>query len=176
MYIQKSRQQKGFTVLELGMVLVLVALIMVPMFNRFMDSRDKDLAKAEVDLWTAISSNAQDKYALEPDYTGVTHTTMKGLDIFPATMLSGTSIINKAKGTVTCAAVDVTATKDGLECTSTNYPKTMCNAVAVKLATVMRKVSVGTTVVKAADVGTDMTAMSTACAASGNTLKFVIPK
>lgn len=170
------QSQKGFTVLELGMVLVLVAIIMVPMFNRFMDSRDKDLAKAEVDLWTAIATNSQDKYSLEPDYTGVTQATMKGLDIFPASMLSGTSIVNKAKGTVTCAAVDVTATKDGLECTSTNYPKAMCTSVAQKLATVMRKISVGTTVVKAADAATDMSELSTACAASGNTLKFVIPK
>lgn len=175
--ITAFNKAKGLTLIEFSVVLVLAGILMAPMFMRFMEKRDQAIAKEEAENWIAVASNAQEKYSTEPDYTGVTETIAKGLDIFPRSMLVGTAIQNKVKGAVTCVAVDITGTKDGWECTSTNYPKAICNGVITKLDATMRRITVGTTEVKPADAPVNKTTLSSACSdTAANTLKFVIPK
>lgn len=170
-------KQKGFTLIEMSVVLVLAGILLSPLFLRFMDKRDQTIAKEEAENWITIAANAQEKYSTEPDYTGVTETIAKGLDIFPKSMLVGTAVQNKVKGAITCAAVDLTGTKDGWECTSANYPKAVCNAVVQKLDATMRRITVGSTVVKPTDQKVNLTDLSSACSGStANSLKFVIPK
>lgn len=73
MKITKSfafNKQKGVTLIELSVVLVLAGILLSPLFLRFMDKRDQAIAKEESENWISIAANAQDKYSSEPDYTG----------------------------------------------------------------------------------------------------------
>lgn len=169
-------KQRGVTLLELAFVLVVVAIIMVPVYNKFTENRDKAATKDEVDNWLTIAGNAQDKYVNSTDYTGTSETVMKNNNIFPDSMLVGTIVQNKAKGTVTCGPVNLTGTNDGLECTSTNYPKSWCTSLVQKVDKVMRRIQVGSVSVKALDGALDMAAVGTSCTSGANTIKFAIPK
>jgi prepilin-type N-terminal cleavage/methylation domain-containing protein len=170
------KKQKGFTLLELAFVLVVVAIITIPIYNRFTENRDKAATKEEVDSWLSIAGTAQEKYTNATDYTGTSETVMKNNNIFPDAMLVGAIVQNKAKGAVTCAPVNLTGTNDGLECTSTNYPKAWCTSLGQKVDKVMRRITVGATVIKPTDGVVDLTALGTACVVGANTIKFAIPK
>jgi prepilin-type N-terminal cleavage/methylation domain-containing protein len=170
-----KRKQNGFTLLEFAFVVVVIGLIGAGLFNDFLDERTKALVKVESDTIVKIAGQAQEKWANQQDYTGVTETVMKNNNLFPSWMLTGTTVSNKAKGAVTCAAVTLTTTNDGLECTSTNYSKAFCTQLVPKIEQVMRRIQVGTNNLKPTDGVLDMTAVGTYCTAS-TSLKFVIPK
>jgi hypothetical protein len=56
-------------------------------------------------------------------------------------------------------------------------PKSMCTTYVQKVERVMRRVTVGATIVKDVDATLDMDKLGKACVSTGpNTVKYVIPK
>lgn len=175
----RMRSEAGFTLLELIFVLVVAALIAIPVYSRFTESRTRSLISEESENLLAVIGSSQDKWANAEDYAGATQVVMRDNNVIPRAMLTGGAIVNKARGTMTCAPVTIgsTGSNDGLECTVTNYPPAFCAGVAQKLDRAVRRITIGGTLVKPVDGTLDLTALGTQCNAPGlPAVAFVIPK
>jgi prepilin-type N-terminal cleavage/methylation domain-containing protein len=162
-----SRKDKGFTLLELAFVLVVVAIISIPAISKFLENRDEGMLKREADNWASISAKTQGKWTNQANYNGITEGVMINNSIFPKDMVTGTTVTNIARGGVTCAAgnIGTPAFTDGaVVCTSTNYSKDYCANLVPKVEQYFRQIKVGTTDVKPLDGTLSMATLGTECA------------
>lgn len=170
-------KQAGFTLVEIGFVLVVAAILAIPLYSRFTTNKSKAAMSEDAENLMALAAAGAEKWTNLPDYSGATEATLLNVNVFPADMVIGAVIKNKARGTVTCSAVDLTGDKDGMECASTNYPKADCVTVVQKIDKAMRRITVGATVVKDTDGTVDLTKLGAACVGTGtNVIKFAFGK
>jgi type II secretory pathway pseudopilin PulG len=173
----KLASQKGFGLLEIGLALLVVAVLGIYAYGQYADSRDETVSSAEVSDMTLYWAKTQQRYSSNPSYAGLTTAGLIGANVFPHSMdlVPGTSVVNKYQGTVAAAAVTLTTAGDGVEFTMSGYPQNGCASVVPKVANGARKIDVNGTIVKPLDGALNVTGLGTAClASSANVIKFSI--
>ncbi|HCK7693142.1 TPA: prepilin-type N-terminal cleavage/methylation domain-containing protein [Salmonella enterica] len=144
----KRKSKKGFSLLELLLVLGIIAALVVAAFIVYPKVQASQRAQAESNNIATIQAGVKALYTSASSFTGLTNTVAVQAKIFPDNMLSGAGNaakpINAFKGNVTLAAAG--------------------NFYTAK---------VGSKVVKAADGTLDVAATAAACNnATSNTLVF----
>ncbi|EBY0373033.1 prepilin-type N-terminal cleavage/methylation domain-containing protein [Salmonella enterica subsp. enterica serovar Toulon] len=152
----KRKSKKGFSLLELLLVLGIIAALVVAAFIVYPKVQASQRAQAESNNIATIQAGVKALYTSASSFTGLTNTVAVQAKIFPDNMLSGTGNtakpINAFKGNVTLAA-------------AATGPSSA--------AGIFYTAKVGSKVVKAADGTLDVAATAAACNnATSNTLVF----
>lgn len=171
----KSNNQRGFTLGELGLVLLVVGIIAYFAYPKYLQHTQTVLAQEEMDSVTQYVGNFQKAYKADPDYSTVSTAIGVQLGYFDTTMIQGTTAYNKYQGTVTVVPNQVTNPNDTALFTTTNYSLAGCQQVVPGIAQISRTMTVNGTTVQPLDQPLVKTTLGTACA-STNTVTFVISK
>lgn len=174
----RRHRQGGFTLLELIFVLVVAALVAIPIYSRFTESRTRAMITEDVNNLLALIGNTQERWSNEQDFANAANAAMIANNVVPPQMVVGGAITNRARGAVNCAPVNLTGVNDGLECSSANYSSEFCAAVAQKIDRAVRRVRIDGTVVKDIDAALNIAALGTACTtgAGAHIIQFAMAK
>ncbi|ENN9152056.1 TPA: prepilin-type N-terminal cleavage/methylation domain-containing protein [Escherichia coli] len=176
----KRKSKKGFSLLELLLVLGIIAALVVAAFIVYPKVQASQRAQAESNNIATIQAGVKALYTSASSFTGLTNTVAVQAKIFPDNMLSGSGTtakpINAFKGNVTLAAAATgpsSAAGSSFTITYDNEPAAECVKIATAAAGNFYITTVGTKVVKAAGGTLDVAATAAACTnATSNTLVF----
>ena len=176
----KRKSKKGFSLLELLLVLGIIAALVVAAFIVYPKVQASQRAQAESNNIATIQAGVKALYTSSSSFTGLTNTVAVQAKIFPDNMLSGSGTaakpINAFKGNVMLAATATgpsSATGSSFTITYDNVPAAECVKIATAAAGNFYITTVGTKVVKAAGGTLDVAATAAACTnATSNTLVF----
>lgn len=160
--------QKGFGLLELGLALLVIAVLGIYAYGQYASAREETQAQSEVADITSYWAKSQERYANQRNYTGLTTVALIQSNVFPASMIlvPSVSVINKYQGNVTAAASTLTTADDGVDFTVSGYSTPGCSSVVPKVSNGARRITIGGTVVKPLDGQLDIAALGTQCSAS----------
>lgn len=172
------QQQGGFTLVELLIAAVLLALAIAGIYKGVADYMSNDRANREMKELPAIITAIQQKYAQRQNYAGATTAGLINLGVFPQSWVNGNTVQNRWGGTVTVGTTTLVSANDALTLTFTQVPQAECTDVIPGLEQSVRVVTVGGTSVKDNNAQTDLTALGTACRAGGtsNSIVYTIGK
>ncbi|HBB8367448.1 TPA: prepilin-type N-terminal cleavage/methylation domain-containing protein [Escherichia coli] len=174
--IKNKKSKKGFSLLELLLVLGIIAALVVAAFIVYPKVQASQRAQAESNNIAAIQAGVKALYASASSFTGLTKYVAAEANIFPDNMLinSGafTRPLNAFKGDVALAA-DKTGPSgaDGSSFTITysNVPAAECTKIITAVAGNFYAAGVGTAGnVKAAGEVLDVAKTATQCQFGGN--------
>ena len=174
--IKNKKSKKGFSLLELLLVLGIIAALVVAAFIVYPKVQASQRAQAESNNIATIQAGVKALYTSTSSFTGLTNSVAAKANIFPDNMLinSGTFArpINVFKGNVTLAE-DKTGPSgaDGSSFTITyeNVPASECTKIITAAAGNFYTAGVGTAGnVKAAGEVLDVAKTATQCESGGN--------
>ena len=174
----KNRKNKGFSLLEILLVLAIAAALVIGAFIVYPKVQAGARADAESKNISTIVAGIKSLYTSSSTYTGLTNAVAANAKIFPDNMLNGSSTtpINAWKGDVTVAAAATgpsSTAGSSFTITYTAVPAAECAKIVSGLAGTFYTVSVGSTAVKTADGTLNVAAMTTACNSGGNNNSLV---
>ena len=148
--IKNKKSKKGFSLLELLLVLGIIAALVVAAFIVYPKVQASQRAQAESNNIAAIQAGVKALYTSASSFTGLTNSVAVQAKIFPDNMLSGSGSaakpINAFKGNVTLAA-DKTGPSgaDGSSFTIiySNVPAAECTKIITAVAGNFYKTGVG---------------------------------
>lgn len=176
----KRKSKKGFSLLELLLVLGIIAALVVAAFIVYPKVQASQRAQAESNNIATIQAGVKALYTSASSFTGLTNTVAVQAKIFPDNMLSGSGTaakpINAFKGNVTLVAANTgpsSAAGSSFTITYDNVPAAECVKIATAAAGNFYTTKIGSRTVKAADGTLDVAATASACSnATSNTLVF----
>lgn len=172
----RQNRQAGFTLGELGLVLLIVAMISMFAYPKFIEYSETVVAGEEADNITHYVSKMKAAHAADSDFAAVTTEELRSTGVFPASMVQGSNVVNKYQGSVTAVPNTISNSNDSVQFTSTNYSLAGCREVVPRMAGLARIVTVNTNAVKALDQQLDRQALGTACSVAVNTIVFTVSK
>jgi len=168
--------ESGFTLGELGLVLLIVAIISMFAYPKFIEYSETVVAAEEADNITQYVSKMKAAHSTDSDFSLVTTSELLATGIFPASMVQGSNVVNKYQGKVTVEPNSLINPNDSVIFTSTNYSLAGCREVVPRMAAVARTVSVNGTVVKPLDTPLVRETLGSACTVAVNTITFAVSK
>lgn len=176
----KRKSKKGFSLLELLLVLGIIAALVVAAFIVYPKVQASQRAQAESNNIATIQAGVKALYTSASSFTGLTNSVAVQAKIFPDNMLSGSGTsakpVNAFKGNVTLAAAATGASAAAgstFTITYSNVPAAECVKITTAAAGNFYIATVGTKIVKPADGTLDVAATAAACnSATNNTLVF----
>lgn len=180
--IRKSQRsglhsQRGFSSVELGLTLLIVAALVVAAVLFYQDNVRKTSINTNLQYLQLIAGNAKTTYGARNEYSQVTLAVAVQGHIIPDALRDGTAATatNPFGAAITVVPTDVTGTKDALTLGWPNVPKSQCAEIVTGASGVMRTITVGGTAVKPQDQPLNVALTTTACEATDNVLiSFVI--
>ncbi|ECI4633274.1 type IV pilin, partial [Salmonella enterica subsp. enterica] len=174
----KRKSKKGFSLLELLLVLGIIAALVVAAFIVYPKVQASQRAQAESNNIATIQAGVKALYTSASSFTGLTNTVAVQAKIFPENMLSGTGNtvkpINAFKGDVTLAAAATgpsAVAGSSFTITYANVPAAECTKITTATAGNFYIATVNTKVVKPAGDTLDVAATTAACNnATSNTI------
>lgn len=172
------KKQKGFTIIELSVVILLVAALYFfvnegagLVTNYISNNRETSDISSYV-------SKTRAKYTNVPDFSGATIAGLRGSDVFPDSAVSGTTVHNQFGGAISLTVGNSTnGTNDLLTFSSGNYPKKSCGSIPSFLSSTAYSISINGTQVKAAGGALNVDTFAVNCTAGNtNTIAFSITK
>lgn len=181
--IKNKKSKKGFSLLELLLVLGIIAALVVAAFIVYPKVQASQRAQAESNNIATIQAGVKALYTSASSFDKLTNTVAVQAKIFPDNMLSGSgnnaTPINAFKGAVTVASADTgpsKATGSSFTIKYENVPASECTKIVTAAAGNFYQVGVGASAVdnvKAAGATLDVAATSLACSdANSNTITF----
>ena len=171
----RNKKQKGFSLLELLLVLGIIAALVVGAFIVYPKVQASQRAEAESKNIATIQAGVKSLYTSASSYSGLTNTVAVSAKIFPDNMLSGsgtTTVVNTFKGPVTVAeATTGPSATAGSSFTITygDVPAAECTKIVTAAAGNFYAAGVGTAGnVKAAGGVLDVAKTATQCNTGGN--------
>lgn len=172
MKLKMKKRQSGFTLVELGIVVAIAAVIigigLVVVPSILASTR----ANGEISDLPAITTKIQRSFANQPNYSSPTAATMPvliNLRVFPESEVNGTTVNNRWGGTITAAVDTLKTAGDAVTITETNLPQAECVQVIQGVDRSYRKIAVNGTGVKAdGEAQIHLDTLGTACGTGGN--------
>lgn len=165
---KRSRRQKGFTLIEVGIVLALVGVALFFTLSKMSTTSDLTRSQNFVSEFSGIVTNAKRLYATQQSYTGVTIAILRDNNVFPATWNVGGTVTGPWTGAVTTAAATLVTAGDGLTITVPNIPQGVCSDIVRAMASGVDVISVAGTNVKAFQTTINLATAGTQCASAAN--------
>jgi prepilin-type N-terminal cleavage/methylation domain-containing protein len=139
------RQQKGLTLIELLLVLVVVLAIAVVGFIMFGQTAANQRAQAGQQALLSVSSGIK-SMANGPNYTGITSAVLIQAGKAPPNLVNGTTLNNPWGGTITVLSKNVNGgSNNGFMVCMNQVPRSECNSVVASTAGSFAMISAGTT-------------------------------
>lgn len=170
---------KGFSLIELLLVLGVLAILLVAAFVVYPQVRDRNQANTEASNLTSVKAGINNLYAAKGgNYTGLTTTVANQARVFPASMNQGTYTgdtitsswggevdvaVNDAATTAAVTPNGVIAPNRSFTITYASVPSGVCLPLVSSAANNFQGVTVGSTNVLTS-TGFDPAAAATACA------------
>ncbi|WP_075208443.1 type 4 pilus major pilin [Klebsiella michiganensis] len=180
MTLLRNKKNKGFSLLELLLVLGIIAALVVGAFIVYPKVQASQRAEAESKNLATIQAGVKSLYTSASSFSGLTNTVAVGAKIFPDNMLVGTgtsaSVVNTFKGNVTVVSANTgpsSATGSSFTITYNNVPAAECTKIVSAVAGNFYIAAVGSTTVKAAGSSLNVASTSTACNSGGNSNTLV---
>lgn len=160
--------QRGVSIMFVLLGLVVAAAVTLVGYNQYSDSTRNariEAAKSEI---VGMISGAQKLYGGANQYGAVTTAIAVQSGVVPARRrIVGTNTAqNEYNGAIDFSPATITSPNDSLVLSYGNVRQSDCQDLVLGLESLTRRMAVGATVVKAADVAVDVAAMSSACDAS----------
>ncbi|WP_407579587.1 type 4 pilus major pilin [Citrobacter koseri] len=177
--LKKRKSKKGFSLLELLLVLGIVAALVVAAFIVYPKVQASQRSQAESNNIATIQAGVKALYTSASSFTGLNNSVAVQAKIFPDNMLSGSgnnaTPVNAFKGDVTLAAANTGpsgATASSFSIQYKNVPASECTKIISATAGNFYIASVNNTVVKPAGGVLDVAAAASACSSNetSNTL------
>lgn len=169
------KKQRGFTLIELGIVLALSGIVLFYAVSKMTSTGDQVRAQALVGELAQIVQNTKRLYATQGSYNGVTIAALRNNTVFPSSW-NGTAagtITGPFTGAVTVGATTLTTADDAVMITTPNVPTSVCSEAARMLADGVNIITVGGTVVKANNGALNIDTLGTQCSAA-NSVSFAV--
>lgn len=136
MSINKFKYKKGFSLLELLLVLGIIAALVVSAFIVYPKIQAAQRADTELRNISTITAGIRTLYHSSPNFAGVNNDVLINSKIIPDNMLSAdkTQIINSFGGTViVSSATALTLPDSGISLTYNNIPTLECTKITTAL-------------------------------------------
>ncbi|ELM8953547.1 prepilin-type N-terminal cleavage/methylation domain-containing protein [Escherichia coli] len=174
--IKNKKSKKGFSLLELLLVLGIIAALVVAAFIVYPKVQASQRAQAESNNIATIQAGVKALFTSASSFTGLTNSVAVQAKIFPDNMLSGSGSsatpINAFKGNVVVASADTgpsAATGSSFTITYSNVPAAECTKIITAAAGNFYTAGVGTAGnVKAAGGVLDVAETAKQCESGGN--------
>lgn len=175
----KRKNQKGFTLVELMMVIAVIGVIGLGAVIVFGKAMSKQRVNAEIQTLSEVTSAIQKYYFSKANFGGLSNTIAVSYKLVPDDMIvsAPATIGNRWAGSVTIAPATVSGANDSFSYTTTLVPSKECLDVVQALAPQYTATSVGGTVVKAAGGTLNETTLATQCnSAAAVTIVYTVSK
>lgn len=169
-------KQTGLTIIEATFVLLLLLGVILYAVDKYTDGQQSSNLNQEQSNLVSVIGKIKSKYNTASDFTGATIDTLRNSEVFPDTMISGTTVHSLLGGTITAGPVNAVGSNDGLALTIPGYSKKACNGITERVESSVYSMTINGTSVKAANAQLDRAAVGTACAAGANTMVITITK
>lgn len=157
-------KQAGLGLIEILIYLAIAGSIILGVFKLASNARTSSEDGDEITTVQAVVTKVRGGFTGKPSYTGVSTSFVVHANGFPDNMVSGTTVSNRWGGTVTVATGAPVTT---FNIVYTGVPTANCIGMVNGLGASFNTISVGNTVVKAANTSsTDAAAADTACSSS----------
>lgn len=161
-YLRAQKGERGVGMISVLLGMVILAVLVVAIFNQFSDAqRSARIEEAKSQIATVIS-NAQRSYGSARQYGAVTTALAINGGAIPAHMRVGAGAQNVYDGAVGLVSQTIVAAGDGLRLTYPTDPAD-CQEIVLSSLPITRRITVGTTVVRATDAQINMATLNTAC-------------
>ena len=177
-----KKTSRGFLSVELGLVLLVVAVLIVGAVLFFTDNMRKTSVSSNVQLIQAISGAAKSTYGARNDYANVTTTIAVRSHTIPTEMRDGSATTASnpfgASVTVAPATSGTGGANDVLNLIWGNVPADQCSDIVTSVASAMRRIEIAGTDVKTLDGTLNNANLTTQCESAGTSgnvsITFVI--
>ena len=162
------KTQQGFALVELGLALLVVAILVVAAVTLYTNNLRQTSISNNVTYIQNIASTAKANYGTRNQYGAVTTAVAVRSHIIPTTLRDGqaATATNPFGAAITTVSSNGTGTADLLTLTWGNVPASQCTEIVIGVSGSMRRITVGTTVVKALDANLIEDTLTTACEAN----------
>lgn len=169
-----SNSQHGFTMVELGLVLVVSAIVLVGVISKFSVNSTTTQADQLTGDLTSLMGKVKSAYA--NNYAAVTNAKLDTGGFFRGLISlndnAGAVTTNLGGGTLTVSSGTVTTAGDSVSYVMTQVPDAACLPIATALSKTATKLLIGTNVVKAPGVLPDPSKVI--CSGDSNTVTLLI--
>lgn len=156
-------KSRGFTVIELLIVIAIIVAAVVAVVNRVQSARQSSQVNAEAGNLSAIVSKIESSFSGRPNYAGATTALLLAQGGFPAQMVNAGTVSHVWGGTVAVAAGTGNTSVD---ITYSAVPSAACIELVSNVSRSYNEITVGTTRTKNGAAIADLTATQTACTAA----------
>lgn len=175
--IRSRQKQKGFSSVEMGLVLLVVALLVVAAVYMYRDNLRRTSVNNNMMHLTSISGALRSVYGQANQYANVTTAIAVSGAVVPKSLRNGTATTatNTFGGTIEIAPATLTSANDAIQITWPNVASDQCQDIVMGVVSEMRKVQVAGSDVKPLDGQINLGTLTTQCDSSPNvTLNFFV--
>lgn len=164
-----GRSQRGALSLELGLVLLIVAIIVAGAVMKYYENMRKNSISDNVEQLNFIGSNLVAKYGKQNLYSQATTANAVRSRIIPTELRDGDALTatNAFGSSITITPVNLTGTNDAVRIDWGNVPASQCSDIVSGTQGTFRMITVAGTAVKPLDSQLDMNLLETQCESSG---------
>lgn len=167
----KKHPQRGFLSVEMGLVMLVVAILVVGAVVFFNSNLRKTSIQNNVQQIQSMAGTAKATYGYQNLYGQVTTAVAVQGHVIPNSLRDGTAATatNNFGSAITVVPANGTGTNDMLNVAWGNVPADQCSDIVLGVASSLRRISVGATIVKPLDGTVAIAALNTACEVNTNT-------
>lgn len=159
------KKQKGEGLVSLAVALIVIAIIVGGLYSVFRDMNQKEATSTAVQQINQIGGSLRKNFGVHNQYGGITTAVAVQSRTVPDSLrITGTNTAqNSFGGLITFAPASLTNADDAAAMTWGNIPPANCAEIVIGSQNTARRITVGTTVVKAIDAPLVVATLTTAC-------------